>query len=425
MTSREVLEDERRWALIFAALAGVVSLLVSVYDVDSDYTTTLLTVSAIAVGFYLARAANPAIPAWWAIPVAGLVQAGAVGIHYQAEGHTLLVILGLFYGYFREARHRRAALVATAVVLPMPFVQYITGSIDSDGWLFWTLGYLMCGWFGHLAFSLRSLAAELEVERAETAARAVHRERRQIARDVHDIVGHSLSVVLLHLTAARRTVTEAPGEAEASLRQAEEVGREAMAEIRHTMSLLADTDGDAGSAAARAERVGRTTDAGSPETPDNEPVPTLIDLEKLVERYRSAGLPISLRLAGDPSRLPIRAGVAGYRIVQEALVNATKHGSGRDVAVQVAIDDAQCRITVDNERAVGTRTAAPTSSAGLGLVGMRERARSVRGTLIAGPVDERNRERGAAGRWRVEAALPLVMASAGTVGSGVERDRDR
>lgn len=427
LVRRELLEDERRWTLIFAAINGVVALLVSIYDVEAESYGTLLAVSMAPVLFHLARAAAPTIPAWPVAPLAGLVQILAVLIDDEAEGHTFLVILALFYVFFREP-NRLAARLGLIVVAPMPFIQYITDSIDSDGWLFWSMGYLVCAWFGHLAFSLRTLAAELEAQRAETAARAVHLERREIARDVHDIVGHSLSVVLLHLTAARRTVAESPEEAEAGLRQAEQVGREAMAEIRNTMALLADPERP--STIAQAGMVDPTPGRDSSPDPEpsvpaaTQPVLMLGDVRQLVDRYRSAAIDVDLVIDGDPSRLSVSAGLAGYRIVQEALVNATKHGRPGPISVTVDVGADDCVIRVENERpplAPGARRRPGVEGpeTGLGLVGMRERARSVRGTLQAGPVPALQAHPSGRGagvgavvgpkvdRWLVEAVLPI------------------
>ncbi|MEL7210909.1 MAG: hypothetical protein AAGK32_22180, partial [Actinomycetota bacterium] len=207
-------------------------------------------------------------------------------------------------------------------------------------------------------------------------------------------------------------MAQSPADAERGLRQAEQVGREAMAEIRQTMALLAETD------------------AGSDADSDAEPVPTLEDVEALVERYRSAGMDLRLRVSGDATGLTTRVGVAGYRIVQEALVNVTKHGAGSGASVDVLVDgpparsDSEpdhtaqsaeqavrsrrhCLIRIDNTRNPAARrdTQNETSDRdrhGLGIVGMRERARSVGGTLSAGPCP------GRPDGWRVEAVLPVV-----------------
>ncbi len=406
-----MLEDERRWTILFAAASAVVGALVAVYDVSPEAPASLLVVSSIPVAVYLVRVWFPLVPAWITVPVAGLTQILAVIVDEAAEGHTFFVLNALFYAFFRD-HNRMMTGLALAFVLPVPFTLYAYDLVDSDGWLFWTLGFLICAGFGHLAYGLRILTAELQEQRRETERQAVHRERQQIARDVHDIVGHSLSVVMLHLTAARRMVTESPGDAERGLRQAERVGREAMAEIRQTMALLVEADGE--------------SDAGS----DVDPVPTLEDLEALVARYRDAGMDVRLRVDGDPTDLATRVGVAGYRIVQEALVNVTKHGARSAASVDVWVDgqpspseveresatqtaeqrdrsQRHCLIRIDSTRRATVRVGAPSETEdrtrpGLGLVGMRERARSVGGTLSVGPPP------GLPDAWRVEAVLPVV-----------------
>ncbi len=403
----ELLEDERRWALLFGAVALVTAVLVSTYDVDDDSTARLLTVSLLPVAFYGAKAWVAAVPAWLIVLATGLAQAGAAVVDSDAEGHAFLMLSALFFMFFREPR-RGLAMAIAVVAAPLPLILTVIGVLDDAGWLYWTMGNLICIWFGVLAHDLRLIVSELHRQRAEAIDQAISSERQRIARDVHDLVGHSLSVMMLHLTAARRTITEQPEQSVAALSQAEGIGREAMAEIRGTIGMLSDD----GAGHHDADHPGGV----------NAPVPGIGDLSGLVGQYRDAGLDVVLTVDGDQASLDGARSVAAYRIVQEALVNASKHTTGAEVAVNAHQTDAGWTIQVIN-RGGSTRTASrraalgetapsqartaadvspPASSGGgLGLVGMRERARSVNGHLDVGPT---------ADGWRVEVSLPSEVA---------------
>ena len=389
----ELLEDERRWALIFGAVALVTSVLVSTFDVDEESIPRLLAVSLLPVAYYGARAWIVSLPAWPIVAVAGLAQVVAGVVDGDAEGHAFGMLLALFYLFFREPKRPTATAIAIFAV-PLPLILTAVGLLAGDGWLYWTMGNLICLWFGVLAHDLRLVALELDRQRAEAIEGAVASERQRIARDVHDLVGHSLSVMMLHLTAARRTVSEQPERAVDALHQAEHVGRDAMSEIRRTIGMLSDDTAD-----HQAELV-------------TDPVPGLGDLGDLVSQYRDAGLDVDLNVEGDHASLDGARSLAAYRIVQESLVNASKHTIGSKVNVDARQTAGGWTIQVVN-RGGSTTTRAERSAAtvpssapnrptgrGLGLIGMRERARSVNGSFEAGPTND---------GWRVEATLPGEM----------------
>lgn len=371
---RDHLEDERRWALVFGLASAVAILLISYYDVDEESVSSLLLVSIPVVVGYGLRAADQPIPAWTMPLISGVVQVAALLVDEEAEGHAFLLLFALFYAFFRE-RRRRMAGFALVCVLPLPFILYALDLVDSDGWLYWTMGYLLCAWFGGVAYQLRVMAEQLRQQRSLATAQAVSEERRRIAGDVHDLVGHSLSVMMLQLTGARRIVAADPTEAAEALGRAEDVGREAMAEIRRTIGMLHDRQDGSG------------------------PVPSVADLPALVDRYREAGASIDLTVDGDLDGIETARRVAAYRIVQEAVANAVKHNTDPRIEVMVEQRDHTLTLRIVNHGGtpLGTATRRVDDGQGFGLVGMRERARSVGGSLLAGP---------AAGGWEVEATLP-------------------
>jgi signal transduction histidine kinase len=214
------------------------------------------------------------------------------------------------------------------------------------------------------AEALAARAELLEREHELRAHEAVAEERARIARELHDVVTHNVSVMVIQAGAARKVLTASPEQAREALLSVEASGRAAMTELRHVMGLLAPGG----------------------ETPELEPQPGLAELEALVGRVRDAGLPVSLVVTGRPDpALPDGVDLAGYRVVQEALTNAVKHAPGSSVTIGLRIEDGAVVVTVVND--AGGRPGAP-EGAGQGLIGMRQRAELYGGSLRTGPTPD-------------------------------------
>ncbi|WP_225811931.1 sensor histidine kinase [Streptomyces spinosus] len=225
--------------------------------------------------------------------------------------------------------------------------------------------------------------AQQERVRAE-ARRAVAEERARIARDVHDVVAHTLSVMVVQAAAADDVFTERPDQARQALRAVETAARSALGELRLTLRALGP-EADEGR-------------AGEPRRPG----PSLARLDELADTVRATGMTVHVHHEGPTDGLPAAVDLAAYRIVQEALTNALRHAAGADeVSVRVT-DEGDCvRITVvDNGRTAQVFSAG--AGAGRGLVGMQERARLVGGSLHAGPRP--------GGGFEVTARLPVERA---------------
>jgi signal transduction histidine kinase len=223
--------------------------------------------------------------------------------------------------------------------------------------------------------------AALERERAEAVRRAAEEERARVARELHDVVTHNVSVMVIQAGAARKVLDTSPEQAREALLSVEASGRAAMTDLRHVMGLL-------------------TMDGG---TPDLAPQPGMADLESLVGRVRDAGLPVELAVTGRPvTALPDGVDLTGYRVVQEALTNAVKHATGASAVVRVDYGTDRLRVEVTDTG--GPRPPAADSGSGRGLIGLRERLALYGGTLRAGP-----RIRGG---YRVEAVIPVDVADA-------------
>ena len=225
----------------------------------------------------------------------------------------------------------------------------------------------------------------LERERETAARTAVDAERADIARELHDIVSHNVSVMVVQASAAREVFAAQPAEAAAALRAVEEAGRETMAELRHLLGVLAPAAD------------------GSDEL---APQPSLSRLSPLIDRVAFAGLPVEVRISGEPRPLPPGVDLTAYRIIQEALTNALKHGDGSRAEVTVRYAPHQLRVEVLNSGPSvlsGGRPPAGPDAEGRGLLGLRQRV-----AVYGGDLDARRR---LGGGFRVRAKIPLGAAT--------------
>ncbi|MEU6707614.1 sensor histidine kinase [Streptomyces wuyuanensis] len=236
----------------------------------------------------------------------------------------------------------------------------------------------------------------LERERESAARAAVEDERARIARELHDIVSHNVALMVVQAGAAREVLASMPDEASTALRAVEEAGRDAMTELRHLLGLLAPSpDGD-------------DADDGDEGT-GLSPQPGLDRLGSLVDRIAFAGLPVDVRITGEPRPLPAGVDVTAYRIVQEALTNALKHGEDEGRAeVTVRYADRSLRVEVLNSGPSvlvggpsrrGATAAEHDAGSGRGLLGLRQRV-----AVYGGDLDARRR---LGGGYRVRARIPL------------------
>jgi signal transduction histidine kinase len=229
---------------------------------------------------------------------------------------------------------------------------------------------------GDSAERLRRAQAEHEAE----TRRAVEAERGRIAAELHDVVTHNVSVMVVQAGAARRVLDSSPGDAREALLAVEASGRTAMTELRHLLGLLAPSAEDAALL----------------------PQPDLGQVGSLVARVRAAGLPVELSITGARP-LPPGVDLAAYRVVQEALTNVLKHAGQARTAVRIEYLARELLITVSDDGpapgAPGAARGQPGASGGRGLIGLRERISVYHGELDAGPRP--------GGGWRLVARIPL------------------
>lgn len=233
----------------------------------------------------------------------------------------------------------------------------------------------------------RTRLRALEREQADALRRAVEHERARIARELHDVVTHNVSVMIIQAGAARTIMRTSPAQAGEALLAVEAGGRAAMTELRHVMGLLTMADED--------EETDDGTDPVDAPAAELTPQPGLDQLESLVGRVKDTGLPVDLTVTGPPRPLPPGLELAAYRVVQEALTNTVKHASGASAAVTVEYGAQRLRVEVTD---TGGHPGAGVGS-GRGLIGLRERLAVYDGTLSTG--------RRLTGGYRVEALIPL------------------
>ncbi|MEV5840523.1 sensor histidine kinase [Streptomyces sp. NPDC051985] len=289
-------------------------------------------------------------------------------------------------------RPRRVSVRALAAMcLPAPPAFHAGGSAGLAVYLLtvllaWTAGQ----WRG----------AQQARRRAETR-RAVVEERARIAREVHDVVAHTLSVMVVQAAAADDVFAQRPEQARQALRAIETGARSALGELRLLLRAFrpeAEAEGE-----REREREAEAAPGGGDSESDRRPGPSLAGLDELADRVRATGMTVRVHREGPAEGLPAAVDLAAYRIVQEALTNTLRHADGADeVRVRVAVEGECVEVTVvDNGR---TRQSGPASpGAGRGLVGMRERARLVGGSLRAGPLP--------GGGFEVAARLPVERTS--------------
>jgi signal transduction histidine kinase len=228
---------------------------------------------------------------------------------------------------------------------------------------------------------LRRRLNNAEAEQKAATRRALEAERARIAGELHDVVTHNVSVMVVQAGAARKILASSPGEAEEALLAVEATGRAAMSELRTLLGLLSPAgDGAADGAADAALR----------------PQPGLDELGTLIDRVSAAGLPVDLRVSGEPRPLPPGADLTAYRVVQEALTNVLRHAG--ESAASVRIEWGQKLVITVTDDGRGTGGGPP----GRGLLGLRERLSLYGGELDAGPRP--------GGGWQVRAVLPAEAA---------------
>lgn len=302
-----------------------------------------------------------AFGSWVALMIA--VFAVASGARRTVAAATLLAVLA------------GVAIIAVVVEPDAPLVDVVFPVVYFGG--AWAAGRLVRS-RRLAAVRLAALADSLAREREETARLAVAAARGRMSREVHDIVAHSLGIIVLQAEAADAVLERDPAGVRRPLRVIQDTGREALEELRRILDLLGTDD-------------------------DSSPLPGLGDVPELVAGFERAGLPVTLRVSGDPLAAPPGLGLTVYRLVQESLTNVLKHTEATECSVSVAVDHVGVEVEVHDSGP--PRPGGPAvAGGGRGLAGMRERVEVFAGAFTCGPTPE--------GGFQVSARLPLVPEAA-------------
>jgi signal transduction histidine kinase len=362
-------------AAAVVAASGIATALGSPDDV-LRYPAALNVLAALALAApLLARRAHP-VAAQIAIYAVVFAWLPAWGLGTQAPLATWLAVMVGFYslGAYGHGRGADAAALIGLALEPLPdAVAALTGngSLTSDDLL--GPGILAALWIAARTIRRRGLLAEvLRRERDERAQLAAAQERARIARELHDVISHNVTVMVVEAAAERRRRPD-DGETVASLRSIERTGRETLTELRRLLGVLRAPD----------------------HTAELAPQPRLADVERLAEDLAGRGLVVTLHAEGQPRELPAGVDLTAYRVIQEALTNVVKHaGEARaEVRVRYGADALEIVVLDDGRGPNGD------AGGGHGLAGMRERVAMVGGALSTGP--------GEAGGYAVVASLPL------------------
>jgi signal transduction histidine kinase len=303
---------------------------------------------------------------------------------------TILAPMIAIYTVASRARQRRAGLLAvlvTGLVIAAglfvfsPTVRWVAEVVGPIVLLTATalLGEAERNRRGYIA-EFERRAVEAERTREEEARRRVDEERIRIAREVHDIVAHSLSIVTVQASAASALIDTSPERARESIENVRATGKQALAELRSMLDVLRTAEGDAPLA----------------------PAADITKIEQLVGHVREAGIDVALTVSGDLVSVPAYAGVSAYRIVQEALTNIVRHAGAQHASVHVAVGHRELSVEIIDD-GIGTDADALYATEGHGIRGMRERVEALGGSFEIGP--------GQHGGVRLSATIPLTRSA--------------
>ena len=369
--------------VVFGAIAGSVELAVGRNDSDAPELPLAVSIpiEAALTLVLLARRRFPfAAPAGMLVAGAALSFIDGRLMTYTAASFLSALAACVLLGLLPERRQGLLGLaIANAAVLII-----VGNDPESAGGDFVFLPLLFSAvWLSAFGFGRKlehareaeERAARLELEREAEARAAVAEERARIARELHDVVGHAVSVMTVQASGVRRLLRPDQEREREALQVVEKTGREALAEMRRLVGVLRRPE----------------------EAPALAPQPSLEHVGRLVEQARESGLPVELRIEGDATQLPAGLDMTAYRLVQEGLTNAIKHANATRAEVVVRFGDGEIELIVSDD---GTGiTDGSVDSGGHGLVGMRERVAVFGGELEAGPR--------ANGGYALRARLPL------------------
>lgn len=379
-----------RW-LLPVELLGIGGLgALAVYELRGSPVAVALLLAALVP--WVAWDLDAPVPPWLLgtltiVPFAVINLAGGqLGVGSLGDDGPMftLVLLALFAVHVGVLTTRLPQLIAMSVALL---------AVPAGRWLIEPTFTIVPVYLGALMVSLIAgallgkqarLVFQLRAAQEALVDEATSRERKRIAREVHDVIAHSMAVTMLHVTGARLANEQGRSdEVRAALLDAERLGRESLNEVRRTVGLLRDDTA----------------------TPTSEALPGTADVAELIATHRDVGMAVTARLDDGLDDVTGTVGLTIYRLVQESLTNVAKHAPDQPVDLDLGLRDREVVLRVLNALPPGAATEDPrsrTPGGGVGLRGMAERVAQLDGSLTFGPVD---------GRWEVAARLPIADPS--------------
>jgi signal transduction histidine kinase len=378
---------------VFDSMLAAAAAALSISLFASELSPAGLPGGVVVLGYALALLHTLALAARRRFPLAVLATSLASGLAFAAIGLPTFVlgpaILVPVYTVAAYCEWRASLAGLAAAELALAAVQLTPAEAELSTWVGNTLvlaaAWLLGNFVGDrraYATQLEERTAELEQAREDLARRAVAEERLRLARELHDVVAHSMSVIAVQSGVGAHVAATQPEEARKALAAIETISRAALEELRRLLGVLRQDDGD------------------EPQS-SLAPVPGLADLDTLLAQVAKAGLAVKLRVEGTRPELPAGVDLSAYRIVQEALTNVVKHAGPARAQVVVCYGDQEVAVEVtDNGKGVAPAGDGRTAKVGHGIIGMRERVALFGGDLEAGPRP--------GGGFRVAARLPFT-----------------
>lgn len=353
------------------ALAGMVLVLAGVAEGQRLGPDWQATVSVIVSGL-LATAVCAALPLRRRYPVAvGWFTVLGTGVYHLlsgVDGPLVVIPVAVLYGLAAHGRIQASVAMAAVMVIGVG-AGALAGTGDVNG----TAVFMLTGWL--VAVVALGAMRHGRVAYAEEEARLrATQERLRIARELHDVIGHNMSMIHVQASAALHRMAKDPSQAQDALTAIKQGSKEGLRELRATLGVLRQVDEEA----------------------PTVPAPGLSRIDDLVSSASRAGLDVHIEQSGNGSPLPAAVDLAAYRIVQESLTNAVKHSGARHVAIRIHRGDGELTLSVQDD---GRGAALAVPAAGSGIAGMSQRASALGGALSAAP--------GSAGGFVVRARLPF------------------
>jgi signal transduction histidine kinase len=375
------------WARGWRVDVAIAFVVFAIQDFGTHFAARAQTgrTSLDAIGYALLAAGSLALLVRRRFPVAVLLFVFATTLAYWStdypRGPVFFALIVAFITTIMAGHRVVAVAVAVTGWLAFTWLPYLVGNEDRPslagvvGLLAWLLVLLTVG---EVARVSRARGAEAARSREEEARRRASEERLRIARELHDVLAHNISLINVQAGVALHIMNEQPEQARTALTAIRQASKDALGELRSVLEVL------------------RRSGEEQPRTPE----PGLDELDDIVSRAGAAGLEVKVEVDGTPRPLPTEVDLAAFRIVQEAVTNVARHAGQATASVCVAYGEHDLTVQVDDNGRVGLPTT--NSSSGSGIAGMRERTAALGGRLEAGPRP--------GGGFRVWAQLPVDSA---------------